>query len=492
MKDTDPSRTSRLITRAALLLVALLLSACSGSSAGTAGGDSTSGGDSVTSSDVSTSDAPRDDTSSDSGSIDGTGPTGDVDPAAKTLFPTPNEGWPAPNVYSWDGSFRPQPGDFPLSGLLDDEYNDGHLDSHGNATPILPPGKWDWSDPDNDLANWRNFDTNIGHFEMLRDAQGRHYGWRLVGNDKDIDFSGPSAYFEGSSGTDILILGSGGSIHSFTGNMGDGPDVLVFDKSWSLDFRTGSSKTGALHDNDLVIGGCTPTSPGVYEFRTTTIHTGPGSDWIFARDMQGAAIDAGNGEDGRTDAIDPNDGDDVIVLRGNIKDVRVFGGRGNDTIFWYLDELGESIAFLGANFFGAGGAGDAIWNDDGTDRLVLVVPTDTTIVTSSPTPAGALLVRGPGNDSLEWDQPTVDDPFAKYCLTCGVAPDGRRTMIMEYNSKNGTSFTGWFYVTKFEELQIGVGPGAKVYRLDAKAGTATLDPSLVPLTPPPFPDAFCQ
>lgn len=417
---------------------------------------------------------------------------GDVDPAAKKLFPTPNEGWPTPNIYSWDGSLQPAPGDFPLTGLLDDEYNDGHVDQHGNATPILPPGVWDWSDANDDLANWRNFDSNLGHFDKLVDAQGRHYGWRLVGNAKEIEFSGPSAYFEGSPGTDLLLLGPNGSIHSFVGNMGDGPDVLVFDKSWSLDFRTGSTKTGWTNDNDLVIGGCTPTPDAVYDFRTTTIHTGPGSDWIFARDMQGAAIDAGNGEDGRTDALDPYDGDDVIVLRGNIKDVRVFGGRGSDTLFWYLDELGESIAFLGTNFFGSGGAGDALWDTDGTDRLVLVIPSDTPIVTQSPTPKGALLIRPPSDDAIEWDQPTVGDPFAKYCVTCGVAPDGRKTMIMEYNSANGKSFTGWFYVTNFEELQIGVGAGAKVYRLDSTNGTASLDPSGAPVSPPPFPEAFCQ
>ncbi|MCA9520181.1 MAG: hypothetical protein KC609_04390, partial [Myxococcales bacterium] len=153
---------------------------------------------------------------------------------------------------------------------------------------------------------------------------------------------------------------------------------------------------------------------------------------------------------------------------------------------------GESIAFLGANFFGSGGAGDALWDTDGTDRLVLVIPSDTTIVTQSPTPKGALLIRPPSDDALDWDQPTVDDPFATYCVTCGVAPDGRRTVIMEYNSLNGKSFTGWFYVTNFEELQIGVGSGAKVYRLDSKSGSATLDTSLAPTSPPAFPDAFCQ
>ena len=66
--------------------------------------------------------------------------------------------WPTPNAWSWDGSW--EPAEFPLDGLLDNEYFDGHPDIHGTPTPILPPGEWDWNDDDNDLANWRNFSTS--------------------------------------------------------------------------------------------------------------------------------------------------------------------------------------------------------------------------------------------------------------------------------------------------------------------------------------------
>jgi hypothetical protein len=115
----------------------------------------------------------------------------------------------------------------PITGLFDNEY------------PDLPPGKWDWNDADNDGANYRNFETNIGTFEALKDSSGNQYGWQLIGNNPNsIDYSGAAAYFEGSPGTDILKLGENGSIGSFgSGNLGDGPDVLVFENSHSLDFR---------------------------------------------------------------------------------------------------------------------------------------------------------------------------------------------------------------------------------------------------------------
>ncbi len=78
--------------------------------------------------------------------------------------------WPTPNGYAWNGSWQPQTTDFPLAGLLDDEYGDGH-----DGTPVLPPGRWDWNDADNDLANWRNFASTIGTFAKLTDVDGRHF-----------------------------------------------------------------------------------------------------------------------------------------------------------------------------------------------------------------------------------------------------------------------------------------------------------------------------
>ncbi len=408
-----------------------------------------------------------------------------LDTATEAEVPGPDAGWPAPNEWSWDGSWTPA---LPLDCLLDDEYGDGH-----DATPVLPPGEWDWDDASDDLANWRNFETNLGTFAPLTDGAGGQYGWRLVPNVPGAcDFSGAAAYFEGSCGADILDLGPGGSLHSYeTGNLADGPDVLVFGSSWSLDFRTGSSTSGAEADNDLVVAGCGANPDGSFDVMTCTIHTGPGSDWVFVRDISRAGIDLGNGESGRTDATDPLDGDDLVVLRGNTHDFRVFGGGGNDTAVWFVDENVQTTTWLGPNFFGGGGHGDALWQDEGTDRLVLAVPAGSPIVTSTPTPPGSVLVRGTDGE-LVLDEPTQEDPFARYCVECGTSPTGRKTIIIEYVSADETISTGYFFVTAFEELQIGVGPGAEVFALDDVAGTATpLADAAVPTVPPDWPDAYC-
>lgn len=423
-------------------------------------------------------------------------PSPDAGPAADAGSPAADAGPPLKYPYSWDGSFEPTQADFPMAGLFDDEYFDGHKTWTGEVSPILPPGKWDWNDANDDMANWKNFAGNIGKFEMLVDDEGNHYGWRLLGSDPDaIDYAGPAAYFEGSPGIDILDLGPSGLLHSFTsGNLGDGPDVLIFDGSWSLDFRTGSSLSGSKWDNDLVIGGCIPDAGPGYQFKQATVHTGPGSDWIFALDMGGAAIDAGNGDGGKTDVLDPTDGDDLVVLRGNMRDFRVFGGMGDDTAVWYVDEGKESIAFLGPNFFGGGGSGEAVWGDPGTDRLVLVVPPDTKIVDKTPTPPGALLVRIVADYAKDiwWDGPVIGDPFAKYCITCGTGPGGRKTVTLEYKSATTPAFTGYFWVTAFEELQLGVGPDAKMFRIDDVAGKLIPAPDLMPYDPPGPPDGVCD
>lgn len=397
--------------------------------------------------------------------------------------------WPTANQWSWNGSWSPSPSDFPIAGMFDDKYFDGH-----NGTPILPPGAWDYDPSTSDLANWRNFNTNLGHFDPLKDRAGHQYGWKFVGNHTNTDYQGPAAYFEGSPGVDYVYVGPQGSIHSLglgEGELGDGPDVLIFDKSYSLDYRTGSSETAHAHDDDLVIGGCTPNNDSSFDIDTTTIHTGPGNDWVFVRDLQHAAIDLGNGANGRTDTLDPDDGDDLVVLRGNTYDFRVFGGSGSDTAVWYIDDNKQTVNYLGPDFFGGGGKGKALWNDPGTDRLVLAIPTTTRIVGTTPTPPGALLVRA-GDGSFVADAPTAGDPYAAYCVQCGTGPGGRKTMTMEYNSANGTVHTGYFGVTSFEELQIGVGNGARVYRLDDVHGKAILDSSLTPYDPPAFPPTYCR
>ena len=411
--------------------------------------------------------------------------TDQLDTATEAEVPGPDAGWPAPNEWSWDGSWEPT---LPLGCLLDDEYGDGH-----DGTPVLPPGEWDWDDGNDDLANWRNFESSIGSFEPLLDGSGEQYGWRLVPNEPGAcDFSGAAAYFEGSCGADVIDLGPAGSLHSYaTGNLADGPDLLVFRESWSLDFRTGSSESGAAADNDLVVAGCGENPDGGFDVMTCTIHTGPGSDWVFVRDISRAAVDLGNGESGRTDATDPLDGDDLVVLRGNTHDFRVYGGSGSDTAVWFVDENVQTTTWLGPNFFGGGGHGDALWDDDGTDRLVLAVPVGTPLVASTPTPPGSVLVRGTDGE-LVLDEPTQHDPFARYCVECGTSPAGRRTIIVEYVSADETISTGYFFVTAFEELQVGVGPGAEVFALDDVEGTATpLADAAIPFVPPDWPEAYC-
>jgi hypothetical protein len=402
--------------------------------------------------------------------------------------PVPSGEWPTPNEHSWNGSWSPADGDFPIAGLLDDEYFDGH-----DASPILPPGEWDWDDGRDDLANWRNFENNLGRFQQLKDARDRHFGWALAPNEPEAcDYQGPGFYFEGSSGPDQMDLGPRGEIHSSgDGNLADGPDVLVFNSSFSLDYRTGSSERGSARDDDLVIGGCDENADGEFDILTSTFHTGPGADWVFVRDISRSAVDLGNGAGGRTDTLDDGDGNDLVVIRGNAHDFRVYGGAGNDVAVWFVDEVVQTTTFLGPNFFGGGGAGDALW-DEGTDRLVLAVPTATPIVPRGSTPDGALMVRASDGD-VRLDDPTQGDPFARYCIECGTGPGGRKTLILEYRSLDGGAvFTGHFYVTAFEEVQVGLGDGARVYRIDDVAGTLTEMPGADPFLPPTPPADYCQ
>ncbi len=409
---------------------------------------------------------------------------------------------PVPNAYAWDSSWVPAA--FPIPGLYDDEYGDGHLVG-GNATPILPPGRWDWNDADDDLANWRNFATNLGEFWRLKDGCDRHFGWRFVAkNPGAIDFAAAAEYFQGSAGADLLLLGQDGAIHSITGGTGGGPDVLVFGVAYSLEYRTGATAdVNAANDDDLVVAGCTPDAGTGYPVYSMTVHTGPGRDWLFGRNIRSAALDAGNGDGGRTDVLDPLDGDDFGVIGGNIKDLRFFGGLGDDVLTWYLQEMNESTPYMGGDFFGGGGSGDAIWGDPGTDRLVLVVPPDTPVVDvpQELDQGGFVLVMRENASSCltdpgttcdpVWDPQSAVDPYAKYCVTCGKGPLGQRTLFVQWVSPDRSINTGYVSVTAFEELQLGSGPDAKVYRLDQIAGKATLAPDLVPFLPPAYPYAWC-
>ncbi len=395
--------------------------------------------------------------------------------------------YPDGNEWSWDGSWTPGSGDFPLAGLFDEKYGDGH-----DGTPVLPPGDWDWDDASNDLANWGNFETNIGSFEALVDGESNQYGWRLVGIAASVDYFGAAEYFEGSTGVDYMDLGPSGSIHSLgDANLGEGPDVLIFDSSHTLDFRTGTTMDGALRDDDLVIAGCNANSDGAFDITTTTLRTGPGDDWVFVRDISDVSIDLGNGDGGRTDTLDPLDGDDLVVLRGNGHDFRVFGGQGDDVFFWFVDENIQTTPWVGPKFFGGGGWEDALFGENGDDRLVLMVPSDTTLVTTSPPPAGGLLVL-PTDGGFVGDDPTESDEFARHCVECGTSESGEKTIVLAYISADGTIETGNFYVTGIEELQVGVGDEAVVYRLDAAAGTATPIGDADALNPPVPPAELCE
>ena len=151
----------------------------------------------------------------------------------------------------------------------------------------------------------------------------------------------------------------------------------------------------------------------------------------------------------------------------------------------------QTETWLGPNFFGGGGWGDAVWADSGVDRLVLGVPIDTQIVTSTPTPEGALLIM-PTSGELVDDTPTAGDPFAHYCIECPASGAGRKTVILEYQSLGGAVFTGYFYVSGFEQLQLGTGADARVFDIDDVAGTLSERDDLTAFVPPTVPASYCK
>ncbi len=408
--------------------------------------------------------------------------------------------WPLKhNAYSWDGSWEPTSDDFPIDGLYDEIYFDGHT-VEGEASPILPPGKWDWNITSL-LANWRGFSNSVGDFDLLVDFSNQEFGWRLNRNViTGVDVTSHLELFYGSPGTDIIDLGLQGSFSSAGNpmygdpvNFGDGPDMLRFRHSHSAAVRTGSSATGHQHDNDLVIiGSAEVLNPGVYDIMTTSIHTGPGNDLIFVNNWERAAIDAGNGNDGRTDALDTYDGTDIVVIGGNARDFRVFGGNGGDLFVWHVDEVNQQPnTWLGPNFFGGGAWGNALWSDTGIDRLVLGIPSNTRIVTSpGDVEQGTLLVMIGHNYETVIDDPTTHDETARYYITAPPGPDGQKTMTLQYISISGHVNTAYFYITDIEELQIGVGNDARVFQLDDVEGTATLNATIDAITNIPSRNSF--
>ena len=422
---------------------------------------------------------------------DGAAGDGDGDGDDDTTLVDVDGEWPwEPNAYSWDGSWTPDKNSFPLEGLLDTIYFDGH-DVEGIPSPILPPGEWDWQTTSL-LAVWHGFESLVGAFESLEDQSQNQFGWRLQRiHEEGIEVDAILQSFHGSSGADILDFGPAGVYHSAGNplygdpvNFGDGPDILRFAQSYSATARLGSSETGSVRDNDLVMLGTGDSLPaGTYDVVTTGIHTGPGNDLVFVDNWERSLIDLGNGANGQTDTIDPNDGRDIVVIGGNARDFRIYGGRGDDLFVWHVDQVNQlPETWLGPNFFGGGSWGDALFSDPGSDRLLLDIPPDTVLVnTPAESVAGTLLVFVENDYQVVIDTPTEGDQWGRYYVTAPPGPAGERTMVFQYRSADAGINTAYFYVTDVEELQVGLGKDAKLYSLDDVLGVATLDPLLEPV-----------
>jgi hypothetical protein len=65
-------------------------------------------------------------------------------------------------------------------------------------------------------------------------------------------------------------------------------------------------------------------------------------------------------------------------------------------------------------------------------------------------------------------------------------------VILEYVSADESVRTGYFYVTAFERLQVGTGPGARVFDLDDVSGAAVIDSGGTPFSPPAWPAWDCE
>ena len=139
--------------------------------------------------------------------------------------------------------------------------------------------------------------------------------------------------------------------------------------------------------------------------------------------------------------------------------------------------------WLGPNFYGGGGWGDALWGDTGIDRLVLVIPVDTEIVerrSDHDDNWDSLLsmVYDPYDPTI--DDPTAGDPFARY-PNAPVGAAGEKTITLSYRSVDHSVFTHDFYATAIEEIQLGLGSDAVVYSVNQATGALTERPDLAPL-----------
>ncbi|MCP4712461.1 MAG: tandem-95 repeat protein [Planctomycetes bacterium] len=412
--------------------------------------------------------------------------------------------WPGePNDHSWDGSWTPSPAElvFPpgYPGLFDETYNDGHL-VYGEPSPILPPGNWD-GPYGIELHYWNNYSNSLfGDFNMLTDSNGNPFGWRFMPiNPVSCELVAGVETFHGSSGTDIWDIAPEGSFHS-TGNptygppfnLGDGPDMFRFKYGWSGAITIGSSLTGHENDNDLMIAG--GDIPGqVNDIMTFGIVTGPGDDLVFVNNMERAVIDLGNGDGGRTDTIDPNDGDDIAVFGGLFRDNRIIGGAGDDIFVWNMDEHYQENPngeWIGGPAFGCGAWDPAVWGCDDNDRLVLNIPDDTELLNAVfpnrlnglPVQNGRICVgvRSDFDGENHIDTPTENDLYARYYYLPGYGPNNELPLTFHYRSASGHVNSAWVEFIAIEELQIGTGPNAKVYDVDLFTAAVTHNPSKTP------------
>ncbi|OQY27979.1 MAG: hypothetical protein B6244_08525, partial [Candidatus Cloacimonetes bacterium 4572_55] len=138
-------------------------------------------------------------------------------------------------------------------------------------------------------------------------------------------------------------------------------------------------------------------------------------------------------------------------------------------------------SWTGGRFLGTGSFGDAIWGDD-TDRFVLIIPDDTEVVNGhgSLDPGTIQIWQKDPYPSNVIDPPTANDPMARY-HSYHTGPGGRRMVTFNYKRITDDYYTGYMNMASIEELQIGVGPNAKVYDINDVDGTATYNPSLTPI-----------
>jgi hypothetical protein len=154
---------------------------------------------------------------------------------------------------------------------------------------------------------------------------------------------------------------------------------------------------------------------------------------------------------------------------------------------WHVDDVKVvAESWLGPNFLGGGGWGDALWGDAGIDRLILGIPEDTLLVTRpGDVVPGSLLIMLESDEGPVIDTPTENDLYARYYVYAPASSDGRRTVTLQYVSADETVDTAYFYVTSVEEVQIGTSESAPIYTIDSTTGEFALDEGLGYLSPIP-------